>query len=323
MDRLATMESFVMVVEAGSFVVAATRLGMSPAMVSRYVMNLEERLGTRLINRTTRRLNLTEAGAAYFERCQQVLRDIEEIELCVSSEVQQPRGVLRLNAPISFGIRHLSPLLCEYESRYPDVAIDLDLTDRFVDLVEEGADIALRVGVLPESTLVARRLFPVRLVVCASPAYLKKNGVPRTVKDLESHNCLGYTYTRSGAQWEFAGPNGPVAVPIGGTLRSNNGEVLRRAAIDGLGVLCHPTFIVGDAISAGLLTPIQLDHSPVELGGYAVFLSRKFLSAKVRTFVDFLAEKFGPQPYWDQWEIAASGKTKGGATRRVARRSHG
>jgi DNA-binding transcriptional LysR family regulator len=301
MDRLNGMETFVRVVEAGSFTAAADRLGISPAMVSRYVQDLEERLGTRLLNRTTRRIGLTEAGAAYFERCQQVLRDIQEMDLSVAREVQQPRGVLRVNAPVVFGTRHLSRFLAEYERRYPEVAIDLSLNDRFIDLVEEAADVAVRIGALSESALVARRLCPIRLVLCASPGYLKQHGVPRTPADLANHNCLGYTYTRGGAEWELTGRDGPIVVPIRGSLRANHGEALCQAALDGLGLALQPTFIAGDALAKGLLQPVLLDYKPADLSAYAVFLSRKFLSAKVRTFVDFLAEKFGPEPYWDAW----------------------
>jgi DNA-binding transcriptional LysR family regulator len=307
MDRLATMETFVQVVEAGSFVAASDRMDLSPAMVSRHVQDLEERLGTRLLNRTTRRISLTEPGAAYYERCQQVLRDIEEMDLSVAREVQQPRGLLRVNAPVVFGTRHLSLLLAEYEGRYPEVAIDLNLTDRFIDLVEEGADLAVRIGALTESTLVARRLCPIRLVLCASPGYLERYGTPRTPTDLAGHNCLGYTYTRGGAEWELSGPDGPVVVSIRGSLRANHGEVLHQAAIGGLGLALQPTFIAGEALAAGLLRPVLPDYCPTEISAYAVFPSRKFLSAKVRTFVDFLAEKLGPEPYWDAWSKVPPG----------------
>jgi DNA-binding transcriptional LysR family regulator len=301
MDRLATMETFVRVVEAGSFVAAADRMGLSPAMVSRHVQNLEERLGTRLLNRTTRRIGLTEPGAAYYERCQQLLREVEEMDLSVAREVQQPRGVLHVNAPVVFGTRHLAPLLAEYTGRYPEVAIDLNLTDRFVDLVEEGADLAVRIGVLTESTLVARRLCPIRIVLCASPGYLERHGTPRTPADLAAHSCLGYTYTRGGAEWELPGPDGSIVLPIRGSLRANNGEALHQAALDGMGIAFQPTFIAGEALAAGRLRQVLAPYARAELSAYAVFPSRKFLSAKVRTFVDFLAEKFGPEPYWDAW----------------------
>lgn len=301
MDRFTTLETFVRIVEAGSFVAAAGRLGISPAMASRHVQALEDRLGTRLLNRTTRRLSLTEAGAAYYERCQQVLRDVEEMDLSVASDVQQPRGLLRVNAPVVFGTRHLARVLAEYEARYPEVAIDLTLNDRFIDLVEEGADLAIRMGTLTESTLVARRLFPVRLALCASPTYLRRHGEPRTLEDLARHNCLGYTYTRGGTEVELVGPEGRVVVPFRGTLRANHGEVLYQAALDGLGIVLQPTFISGEALADGRLRPVLPQYCTPELSGYAVFLSRKYLSAKVRTFVDFLAERFGPEPYWDAW----------------------
>jgi DNA-binding transcriptional LysR family regulator len=305
MDRFATMESFVRVVEAGSFVAGAQRLGLSTAMVSRHVRDLEQRLGTRLLNRTTRRISLTDAGAAYFERSRQLLRELEEMDLSVSREVQQPRGVLRVNAPVVFGTRHLSRLLAEFQARYPEVGIDLTLTDRFIDLVEEGADLAVRIGALAESSLVARRLCPARVVLCAAPAYLERARVPRSVDDLAQHNCLGYTYTRGGAEWEFGGDAGPVVVPIRGSLRANHGEVLHQAALDGMGIALLPTFIAGEALREGRLRQVLPHASTPELSAYAVFPSRKFLSAKVRTFVDFLAEKFGPEPYWDAWRKPA------------------
>ena len=304
MDRLATMETFVRVVEAGSFVAAAARLEMSPAMASRHVQELEARLGARLLNRTTRRLGLTEAGAAYYERCLQVLRDIEEMDLSIAAEGQQPRGLLRVNAPVVFGTRHLSRVMAEYEARFPEVSIDLSLNDRFVDLVEEGTDLAIRIGELTESTLVARRLFPVRLVLCASPAYLARRGEPRTPDDLAQHNCLGYTYTRGGTEVELIGPEGTVTAPFRGSFRANHGEVLYQAALDGLGIVLQPTFISGDALADGRLQPVLPQYCTRELACYAVFLSRKYLSAKVRTFVDFLAEKFGPEPAWDAWSRA-------------------
>lgn len=323
MDRLATMQTFARVVEAGSFVAAAERLGISPAMASRHVQDLEERLGTRLLNRTTRKLSLTDVGAAYHERCQQVLRDIEEMDLSIAAKVQQPRGLLRVNAPVVFGTRHLAKVLAEYEARHPELAVELTLNDRFVDLVEEGADLAIRLGTLTESTLVARRLFSVRLALCASPAYLKRHGEPGTLRDLARHNCLGYTYTRGGTEVELVGPEGKVVVPFCGTLRANHGEVLYQAALDGLGIVLQPTFISGEALADGRLRPVLPRYGTPELSGYAVFLSRKYLSAKVRTFVDFLAEKFGPEPYWDAWaRKQAAPRRAAGKSPRSGRRHH-
>jgi DNA-binding transcriptional LysR family regulator len=311
MDRLATLETFARVVEAGSFVAAAERLGISPAMASRHVQALEERLGARLLNRTTRKLALTEAGAAYYERCQQVLRDVEEMDLAVAAEGQQPRGLLRVNAPVVFGTRHLAGVIAGYEARHAEVSIELTLNDRFIDLMEEGADVAIRIGELTDSALVARRLFPVRLALCASPDYLQRHGAPRTLEDLSRHNCLGYSYTRGGTEVELVGPEGKVVVPFRGSLRANHGEVLLRAALDGLGIVLQPTFISGDALADGRLRAVLPQYCTVELSAYAVFLSRKFLSAKVRTFVDFLAEKFGPEPYWDAWMQAPRSPRRG------------
>ncbi len=316
MDRLDTMQTFVRVVEAGSFVAAAERLGISTAMASRHVQTLEARLGTRLLNRTTRKLSLTDAGAAYFERCQQLLRDVEEMDLSVAAEGERPRGLLRVNAPVVFGTRHLARVLAEYAARYPEVSIELTLNDRFIDLVEEGADLAIRIGALAESALVARRLFPVRLALCASPAYLAKHGEPRTLADLARHNCLGYTYTRGGVEVDLLGPEGRVVAPFRGTLRANHGEVLHQAALDGLGIVLQPTFISGEALADGRLRSVLPGYCTQALDAYAVFLSRKYLSAKVRTFVDFLAERFGPEPYWDAWmraPNAAPGPRKRGA----------
>ena len=300
MDRFLSIEAFVRVVESGSFVSAADRLGLSQAMVSRYVQDLESRLGTRLLQRTTRRLSLTQAGAAYFERSQQVLRDLEEMDASIASQTQQPRGTLRVNAPVVFGSRHLASLLAEYSARYPEVSVDLSLSDRFIDLVEEGVDLAIRIGTLEESSLVARRLCPIRLVICGAPDYLARRGRPRAPEDLAGHNCLGYTYTRGGNEWPVIGPRGPLNIPVRGSLRANHGEALCQAAIDGLGLVLQPTFIAGDALREGRLEAVLPDYRPAELSAYAVFLSRKYLSAKLRTFVDYLAEKLGPEPYWDR-----------------------
>jgi DNA-binding transcriptional LysR family regulator len=263
-----------------------------------------------LLNRTTRRLSLTEAGAAYFERSRQLLRELEEMDLSVARDVQQPRGVLRVNAPVVFGTRHLSRLLADYTARYPEVGIDLALTDRFIDLIEEGADLAVRIGALTDSALVARRLFPARLVLCAAPDYLTRHGIPRTLDDLTRHNCLGYTYTRGGSEWEFHEAGGPVVVSLRGSVRANHGEVLYQAALDGMGIVLSPTFIVGDALRDGRLCQVLPDARLAQLSGYAVFPSRKFLSAKVRTFVDFLAEAFGPEPYWDAWRTSSASRPR-------------
>ena len=301
MDRLTSMEAFVKVVESGSFVAAANKLGMSPAMVTRHVVELETRLHMRLLERTTRSLRLTDAGAGYLERCQQILRDIEETEAAVSGEMQRPRGILRVSSSGSFGVLRLSPLLSEYLMQYPDVTVDVNISNRNVDLVAEGIDVALRIGVMSDSNLVARKLCPVRLVVCASPDYLARHGRPRTIDDLAAHNCLAFTLARGGREWWFRGREGIISVPIRGTVRSDEGYVLFRAALDGLGIIYSTTYQVASAVEAGKLEVIHLNYPSAEVGAYAVFASRKFLSAKIRTFVDFLAQKLGHDPDWDLW----------------------
>lgn len=305
MDRLATMRTFVRVVEAGGFAAAAAKLDISAALASRHVMDLEEHLGTRLLNRTTRRVSLTPAGAAYYDRCRGVLADIDEAERSVASENREPRGVLKVNAPTVFGARHLPKLIRDFESTYADVTIDLTLDDRFVDPVEEGADVLVRIGTLHDSSLVARKLCPIRLVATASPEYLARHGTPRTPAELAGHNCLEYSYSRSGTEWVFGTGSSKTSVTVSGTLRSNNGEALCRAAIEGLGIVLQPSFICGEAISLGQLVPILCAWEPAPLHAYAMYLSRRFVSAKIRSFVAFLAERLGPEPFWDAWMATA------------------
>jgi DNA-binding transcriptional LysR family regulator len=310
MDRLTSMETFVKVVESGSFVAAAHKLGMSPAMVTRHIVELETRLRMRLLERTTRSLRLTDAGAGYLERCQQILRDIEETEAAVTGENQRPHGVLRVSSSGSFGVLALAPLLSEYLLQHPEVTIDVNISNRNVDLVAEGIDVGLRIGVMSDSNLVARKLCPMRLVTCASPEYLKRNGRPRTVADLGRHNCLAFTLARGGREWWFRGTEEPVVVPIRGTVRSDETYVLYRAALDGLGIIYATTYQVANAVEGGRLEIIHLDYPFAEVGAYAVFLSRKFLSAKIRTFVDYLAQKLGQDPDWDLWMMQPVAKKK-------------
>lgn len=310
MDRLTSMETFVKVVDSGSFVAAARRMNMSPAMVTRHVVELETRLSMRLLERTTRRLRLTDAGAAYLERCQQILRDIEETEAAVSGDRQQPRGVLRVSASGSFGVMRLAPMLSEYLTLNPAVTVDININNRNVDLLAEGIDVGLRVGVMTDSNLVARKLCPVRLALCASPEYLSRHGRPRTVTDLAQHNCLAFTLARGGHEWWFRGPEGIKAVPIRGTVRSDETYVLFRAALDGLGIFYATTYQLAGAVEAGKLELIHLDYPTAEVAAYAVYLSRKFLSAKIRTFVDFMAQKLGENPDWDLWMMQPAAKKR-------------
>lgn len=305
MDTLAAMRMFAKVVEAGSFVRAAERLDVSTTAASRLVADLEAHLGARLLHRTTRRLHPTDAGRAYYERCAQILDEIDEAEADVRDDNARPAGVLRINTAVSFGILHLAPLLAAYRAAYPEVEVEVSLSDRVVELVEEGFDLAIRISSSLPPTLVVRRLAPVRLVVCAAPAYLERHGTPLLPADLPGHNCLLYTYASDGGDWRFEprpGSGGEAeTVRVAGSLRANNGDLLRTAALDGLGIIRQPTFLVGDDLRSGALLPLLADYPLPSLGVYAVYPTRRHLSAKVRTFVDFLASRWGDVPPWDAW----------------------
>ncbi len=303
MEPYAGIAVFTRVAETGSFSAAARDLGLSKSAVSKRVAALENRLGARLINRTTRRLSLTEVGAAFYERAVRILAEMEEAEQAISRLHGEPRGTLRVNMPMSFGIGHVAPALADFMARYPDLRVAMELTDRRVDLIEEGVDLAIRIAELPDSSFVARRLAPARRVVCASPDYWQRRGRPRHPTDLADHSCLIYTYLSALSaqrEWRFKGPKGPVSVHVSGCLEANNGDALRDAALAGLGVYLAPTFIVGDDLWAGRLEEVLSDYEDSRLSVYAVYPHRQHLSAKVRAFVDFLVERFGPEPYWDR-----------------------
>jgi len=299
MEKLDGLAVFARVVEAGTFSAAARQIGLSKSAVSKQVAGLEDRLGARLLNRTTRRLSLTEVGVDFYERCRRIITEVEEAELAVSRLHAEPRGLLRINAPMSFGFRHLAPALPDFMARYPEVTVDLALNDRMVDLIDEGYDIAVRIARLADSSLVARKLAPNRTVICAAPAYWRHHGRPDHPNDLKRHNCLVYTYMLSGNELTFAGPDGRVSVKVTGSLRANNGDALRAAALGGIGVLATPTFIVGEDLRAGRLETVLKDYEDSDQSVYAVYPHSRHLSAKVRAFVDFGVERFGPKPYWD------------------------
>jgi len=302
MDRLEDLRLFAAVAETRSFTRAAERLNLSKSAASRRVADLEQRLGARLFHRTTRSISLTQVGQGFFERISRILTDLDEAEASVLSEHAAPRGTLKLAAPMSFGFLHLSGAICDFMARWPDVAVDMDVSDRYVDLVEEGYDLAVRIGRLKDSSLIARRICPIRMVVCASPAYLATHGTPATPDDLGGHECLLYTGAQSFDQWSFrtapgAGDLRPVKVS--GRLRANNGDILRAAAVAGQGLAILPSFIVGGDLSAGRLVPLLLDWTDSGSALHAVYPANRHLSPKVRAFVDFLAGRFGPAPYWD------------------------
>jgi DNA-binding transcriptional LysR family regulator len=300
LDRLTGLEVFAKVAGAGSLSAAARALGMSQTMVTKHIAALESRLGVKLFHRTTRRLSITEAGRNYLESSGRILAEIEAADAAVAADRVEPRGLLRLNAPVSFGTRQIAPLLAEFTQRHPRVTVELGLNDRLVDLVEEGWDLAIRIGNLPNSSLIARRIAPCRIVVCAAPSYLGARGAPRTVASLADHNCLGYTLSQRTPidRWVFGAD---VGVQISGNLRANNGDALRTAAIAGQGIIHQPTFIVADDIREGRLVALPLDQPTVELGGiYAVYLPDRHPPARVRAFIDFIASRFAPEPPWDR-----------------------
>lgn len=299
MDRIDAMRAFVTVVNEGTFTRAADRLEMSPQLVSKYVSQLEQHLGVRLLNRTTRKIHLTEAGVSYHQRAQQVLNDIDDMESQTGALQTQAQGLLRISAPVSFAIRHMAPLLSEFQNAHPGVGIDLQLNDRKVDVVEEGFDIVLRIGHLKSSSLIAKRIAPVRLLMCASPTYLKQHGTPQRPEDLKGHRYLRYSYMEldtSQSVFRWLQSNNQEA---SSDMISNNGDVLVEAAIAGAGIVLQPTFISGSAIKEGKLQVILPEYEPEPMGLYAVYAHRQLLASKVRSFIDFIEGFYGDPPYWD------------------------
>jgi DNA-binding transcriptional LysR family regulator len=299
MDKLTGMAVFARVVEARSFSAAATQLGMSRSAVSKAIAGLEDRLGARLLNRTTRRLALTEIGQAFYERCARIVAEAEEAELAVSRLQATPRGTLRVAAPVSFGTLHLAPALPDFMVRHPDLRVEIDLADRIVDLIEEGYDLALRIAALPDSSLVARRIADNHMVVCAAPSYWRRRGRPSEPRELAQHACITYAYHRTPNEWPFAGPDGRFTVRVDGPLMSNNGDLSLAAALAGLGVVALPCFLCGSDLAAGRLEQVLGAWMPPPTGIHAVYPHGRHLSAKVRAFVDFLVERFGPEPAWE------------------------
>lgn len=302
LDRVTGLRVFSRVAALGSLSAAARALGMSQTMATKHMAALEGRLGVKLLHRTTRRTTLTEPGRNYLDAVERILGDLEDADAMVSAETVQVRGTLRLNVPVSFGVREVAPILSELTHRHPDLSIDLGLNDRQVDLIEEGWDLVVRIGSLTTSTLMARRLAPCRMIVCASPSYLQTHGTPETVSELAHHNCLGYTLSTDAGpgRWRF-GEKGRTRVQVQGTMRANNGDALVASAIAGEGIIYQPTFLVQDAIASGQLVPVSLDQKPTELDGiYAVYPSDRSPPAKVRVAVDHLARKWRGEPPWDR-----------------------
>lgn len=288
------MRTFVTIVDAGSFTAAAERLNTSSAAISRQVAALEEHFAVRLLHRTTRRLSLSELGQVFYERAQRILGDVAETEAVVGQHTAQPTGVLRISAPLSFGISELAGVLPGFRERYPNLRLDIDLTDRIVDLAHEGIDVALRIVRPLNQGLIARKIAPIEMLICAAPCYLERRGTPQAPADLEHHEGLSYSYLSCGDNWSFRAASGTeITVRVRPWVHATNGDLLRELATAGCGIIIQPDFIVARDIAAGRLTRLLHDWSMDDFHLYAVYLSRKFLSPKVRLFIDYLAETIG------------------------------
>jgi DNA-binding transcriptional LysR family regulator len=297
MDKLTSIKAFTRVVQHGSFAAAARELRLSRSVVSKYVIELEQELGSQLLVRTTRSASPTENGQAYYERCTAILADLEDADRAVARLQSEPRGLLRVNAPMSFGTLHLGRAVVDFMERYPELQIQLVLSDQQIDPVQEGFDVTLRIADLPSSSLIARKIAPAARVLCAAPSYLERRGIPTHPTALRDHDCLTYGYLATGAQWKLTGPDGDHWIHVPWTLCSNNGEVLRDAVVKGRGITLLPTFIVGADLQQGSLRTILADYSAPEIAVYAIYPQTRHLSVKVRMFIDFLIERFGGRPY--------------------------
>lgn len=300
MEDLERMAIFAHVVEEKSFSAAARRLNLSKSLVSKHITQLEKSIGSRLLNRTTRALSLTEAGSIFYEHCARIIEELEEAKLAVSRIQSEPRGILRVSAPVAFGRLHIASALPEFLAAHPDLKIDMVTTDRFVDLAEEGYDVVVRIAGDPPPNVVARKLAPVNRRICATPEYFARHGLPQTPQDLERHNCLTYTYFNPQDPWRLRGPDGDISVRASGDLRVNDDDALSEAVLGGLGIALLPTFIIGKALQTGRLRSVLSDYVPLERHIYAMYLPNRHLSAKVRAFIDYFLERIGPEPYWDR-----------------------
>jgi DNA-binding transcriptional LysR family regulator len=300
LDKLKAMTVFVRVAKAGSFAGAARDLGISRAMVTKHIMQLENILGMRLFNRTTRSLSLTEVGSSYYERCQQVLYDVEEMEAAVTELQTEPRGLLKISAPPFIGAAHIAPALAEFLEKYPELSVDMILQGGHSDLVDEGIDIAIYLGELKDTSLIARKLASSPLVVCGSPSYFAHKGMPAHPEDLSEHSCLVNWAIPPRNEWHFRGADGDVVMKVSGRMQANVADPIRIAAAKGLGLVMLPTYIVGRDIQKGKLQTVLNDYMVAPLSIHAVYPHRKYLSAKVRTFLDFLQEWLHKRLEWHE-----------------------
>lgn len=299
MGQLGDIKVFIRIVEAGGIGKAADQLGMAKSAVSRRLSELENRLATKLIQRTTRTLNLTEAGQIYYQNALKVADSFESLNQSINTADQPLSGSLRLALPVSFGLTHLTPLLDKFAKAHPQLVLKIDFSDREVDLIKEGVDLAFRIGELKETAIQARKIVPIRFVVCASPDYLKREGVPKTPKSLKDHKVLRYSGEQN-QDWRFIDAEGYAhLISLDTHMAANNGDFLMQMTIAGHGIIFSPSFIVWQAITSGQLVPILTDYELIELNAYVIYPQTRFLSQKVRVFIDFLVEQFGNKAHWD------------------------
>lgn len=303
------MQIFVKAVERGSLTAAAEELDMSSQLAGKQMRALEQSLGIKLLNRTTRRQSLTESGRVFYERAKNILAEMEAAEALIADTRAVPRGQLRISAPITFGSRALAPAITEFLSQHPEVSVELRLTNRTVDLVDEGYDLVFRTGALPDSGLMARRLAPHKMVLCAAPTYLAARGEPRHPDDLRQHECLVFAHTSMRTAWTFDGPDGRVSVPISGRFATDSGEALRAAAVAAQGIILQPRELLRDEISAGRLTTLLQDYEPIARPLHVIYAPDRRMTPKLRSFLEFAVQKFGIDRHEGHTAQASSGRT--------------
>jgi len=295
------IEVFTQIVDRGTITAAAEHLQLAKSAVSRRLSELEEKLGVELFHRSTRKINLTDSGLAFYQRCTQILDDLIEAEFSVTQSHQEIRGKIKIAAPLSFGLMHLAPAIIDFKKLHPAVTFDIDFSDREVDLIQEGFDVAVRIAELKDSSLIARKLAELSTVVCASPEYLSQHGEPKTPEELEQHDCITYSYLEQPELWNFLDKNGSsIAITVQQIIRVNNGEFMRDAAAEGLGIIRQPTFISYKDIAAGKLRPILQEYTSAPVNVYAIYPPTRHLSQRVRQFIDFLAERYAGKPCWER-----------------------
>jgi DNA-binding transcriptional LysR family regulator len=308
MDKLEAMNAFAKVVSLGSFAEAGRALGLTRSAISKAVIKLEQLLGARLLDRTTRQVGPTEAGLAYYERCLDIAARVEETELQISRLHDEPRGLVKVNAPTSFGVLYLGPAFADFMTTYAELKVELTLNDRFIDPIEEGFDLTIRIASLSDSSLIARKLAPARRVLVAAPSYLKNHGEPTEPGELANHRCLNYGHTTTLQRWQLTRDGETINVTINSAFCSNNGDVLRAAALAGHGITNLPTFLVGPDVETGRLKVVMGRFTTTEFGIYALYAPNRYLAAKTRVLIDFLAARFGDKPAWDRFSDAKNKK---------------